>query len=60
MIADGKELIALISEIRSQYNCFDNADQKYYEALSLVLRILSLPSEQPCEDAVSRQEEGEG
>jgi hypothetical protein len=55
MIADGKELIALISEIRSQYNCFDNADQKYYEALSLVLRILRhLPSEQPCDDAVSR------
>ena len=55
MIADGKELIDLISEIRSQYNCFDNADQKYYEALSLVLRILRhMPSEQPCDDAVSR------
>lgn len=58
MIADGKELIALISEIRSQYNCFDNADQKYYEALSLVLRILRhLPSEQPCDDAVKSHSE---
>lgn len=56
MIAEGNELIDLISEIRSQYNCFDDADQKYYEALSMVLRMLRhLPSEQPCGDAISRQ-----
>lgn len=35
------DLISKLSEIRSEYNCFDENEEPYYRALSEAIRILS-------------------
>ena len=35
------DLISKLSEIRSDYNCFNQDEEPYYRALSQVIRILS-------------------
>ena len=45
-------LISKLSEIRSQYNCFDEAEEPYYRALSEAIKKLS---EQADGDTISRQ-----
>ena len=39
------DLISRLSEIRSQYNCFDEADEPYYRALSVAIKALSAQPE---------------
>ena len=46
-------LISTLSEIRSQYNCFDEAEEPYYRALSEAIKKLS---ERADGDIISRQE----
>jgi hypothetical protein len=46
------DLISKLSEIRSEYNCFDEDEEPYYRALSEAIRILSKPAD---EDTISRQ-----
>lgn len=48
--ADG--IISRLSEIRGQYNCFDESEEPYYRALSAVIKMLS---EQADGDTISRQ-----
>ena len=40
------DLISRLSEIRSEYNCFDENEKSYYRALSEVIKILSAQTEQ--------------
>ena len=47
------DLISRLSEIRSKYNCFDEAEGPYYRALSEAIKKLS---ERTYEDIISRQE----
>ena len=47
------DLISKLSEIRSQYNCFDEAEEPYYRALSEAIKKLS---ERTDGDIISRQE----
>lgn len=35
------DLISRLSEIRSRYNCFDEAEEPYYRALSEAIKMLS-------------------
>ena len=35
-----EEAITILSDIRSQYNCFDEAEQTYYHALSMGIQAL--------------------
>jgi len=49
---DGKNLISRLSEIRSDYNCFDENEESYYRALSEVIKILSQRADG---DTISRQ-----
>lgn len=49
---DSKDLISRLSEIRSQYNCFNESEEPYYRALSEVIKMLS---EQADGDTISRQ-----
>ena len=35
------DLINRLSEIRSEYNCFDENEESYYRALSEAIKILS-------------------
>ena len=35
-----EEAITILSDIRSQYNCFDEAEQTYYHALSMAIQAL--------------------
>lgn len=46
-------LISKLSEIRSEYNCFDKDEEPYYHALSEAIRILSQRAD---EDTISRQD----
>lgn len=46
------DLIRKLSEIRSEYNCFDKDEESYYHALSEAIRILSQRAD--C-DTISRQ-----
>ena len=47
------DLISKLSEIRSEYNCFDEDEEPYYRALSTAIRILSRHTDG---DTISRQE----
>ena len=47
------DLISRLSEIRSEYNCFDENEEPYYRALSEAIKILSAQPEQqwiPCSE----------
>lgn len=46
------DLISRLSELRSQYNCFNESEEPYYRALSEVIKMLS---EQADGDTISRQ-----
>lgn len=48
------DLIEKLSNLRSQFNCFDENEHEAYHALSEVIKVLSEQPE-PCEDAVSRR-----
>lgn len=47
------DLIRKLSEIRSEYNCFDEDEEPYYCALSEAIRILSRRADG---DTISRQD----
>ena len=47
------DLIEKLSNLRSQYNCFDENERDAYHTLSEAIKVLSEEPE-PCEDAVSR------
>lgn len=47
------ELISKLSEIRSEYNCFDKDEEPQYRALSEAIKILSKRADG---DTISRQE----
>lgn len=47
------DLISKLSELRSQYNCFDEHERDAYHTLSEAIKVLSERPE-PCEDTVSR------
>lgn len=47
------DLIRKLSEIRSEYNCFDKDEESYYHALSEAIRILSRRADG---DTISRQD----
>jgi len=51
--AQPDDLISKLSEIRSEYNCFDEDEEPYYRALSDVIKILSRLEDG---DAISRQQ----
>lgn len=46
------DLISKLSEIRSEYNCFDENEEPYYRVLSEVIKILSQRADG---DTISRQ-----
>ena len=46
------DLISRLSEIRSEYNCFDENEEPYYRALSEAIKILSRRADG---DTISRQ-----
>lgn len=46
------DLISRLSEIRSEYNCFDENEEPYYRALSEAIKILSRREDR---DTISRQ-----
>jgi len=46
------DLISKLSEIRSKYNCLDEAEEPYYRALSEAIKVLSGQADG---DAISRQ-----
>ena len=48
------DLIEKLSNLRSQFNCFDENERDAYHTLSEAIKVLSEQPE-PCEDAVSRQ-----
>lgn len=48
------DLIEKLSNLRSQYNCFDENERDAYHTLSEAIKVLSERLE-PCEDAVSRK-----
>lgn len=47
-----QDLISKLSEIRSEYNCFNQDEEPYYRALSEVISILSIRADG---DTISRQ-----
>jgi len=47
------DLIGKLSEIRSEYNCFDENEEPYYRALSEAIKILSRRADG---DTISRQD----
>lgn len=49
------DLIEKLSNIRSQFNCFDENERDTYSTLSEAIKVLSEQPE-PCEDAVSRKD----
>lgn len=46
------DVISRLSDIRSQYNCFNESEETYYRALSEAIKMLS---EQADGDTISRQ-----
>lgn len=50
------EIISTLSELRSQYNLFDEVERKYYEALSKAIKSLKGVEREPCEDVIGRAE----
>jgi len=46
------DLISTLSEIRSNYNCFDESEETYYRALSEAIKVLSGQADG---DTISRQ-----
>lgn len=48
------DLIEKLSDLRSQFNCFDENERGAYHVLSEAIKVLSERPE-PCEDAVSRK-----
>jgi hypothetical protein len=48
------DLIEKLSNLRSQFNCFDENERDAYHTLSESIKVLSERPE-PCEDAVSRE-----
>ena len=48
------DLIEKLSNLRSQFNCFNENEREAYHTLSEAIKVISERSE-PCEDAVSRQ-----
>ena len=48
------DLIEKLSNLRSQFNCFDENEHEAYHTLSEAIKVLSERPES-CEDAVSRQ-----
>jgi hypothetical protein len=48
------DLIEKLSNLRSQYNCFDENERDAYHTLSEAIKVLS-EQLKPCEDAVSRR-----
>ena len=49
------DLIEKLSNLRSQFNCFDENERDAYHTLSEAIKVLSERPE-PCEDAVSRKD----
>jgi len=49
------DLIEKLSNLRSQFNCFDEHERDAYHILSEAIKVLSERPE-PCEDAVSRED----
>lgn len=44
------DLISILSEIRSNYNCFDENEEPYYRALSEAIRLMSAHPEKHTEE----------
>ena len=42
------DLISRLSEIRSNYNCFDETEEPYYRALSEAIQLASAQLERTC------------
>ena len=49
------DLIEKLSNLRNQFNCFDENERDAYHTLSKAIKVLSERPE-PCEDAVSRKD----
>lgn len=49
------DLIEKLSNLRSQFNCFNENEREVYHTLSEAIKVISDRPE-PCEDAVSRTE----
>lgn len=49
------DLISRLSEIRSNYNCMDEAEEPYYRALSEAIQLVSAYNGLPMQDLISRQ-----
>ena len=48
------DLIEKLSNLRSQFNCFNENEREVYHTLSEAIKVISERPE-PCEDTVSRQ-----
>ena len=44
------DLISILSEIRSSYNCFDEKEEPYYRALGEAIRLVSAQPEKRTEE----------
>ena len=49
------DLIEKLSDLRSQFNCFDENERDAYNTLSEAIKVVS-ERPNPCEDAVSRKD----
>ena len=55
------DLISRLSEMRSDYNCFDENEEPYYRALSEAIQLASAQSEQrwiPCSERLPEEHIG--
>ena len=46
--------IEKLSELRSEYSCFDEKEEPFYHALSLGIKGIKALEQEPCDDVVSR------
>ena len=53
------DLISILSEIRSSYNCFDEKEEPYYRALSEAIRLVSAQPEKRTKTQAAIDELGE-
>lgn len=49
---DKDKYISLLSDLRCQFNCFDEVEEPFYRALSDAIKVMNA---EPCDDAISRK-----
>ena len=50
------EIIRILSDIRSKYNCFDAEDEECYRGLSEAIKMLSAQQWIPCSERLPKKE----